>query len=120
MLLRASPGEKTCPYQEVSEDPRLGDKDASSYVGWYHTDVTIPAEYFRAAWRRPSEIDTPFRMDLTYLHQSRSKDFHDLAVGRAVSIRTAIMKGLTGDPSDSTRAPGPALAELKVWRAFSR
>ena len=43
--------------------------DYSKYEGWYHTDVTVPSEYFRADIERPAEQEVKM-LDFTYL-------FHD-------------------------------------------
>ena len=56
----------TCP----KKLPKLvADKDYTKYKGWYHTDITIPSEYFRPDVERPQDVQSKV-LDFTYL-------FHD-------------------------------------------
>jgi hypothetical protein len=52
-----------CPVQLPKP---IADKSHCEYRGYYHTDVTIPSDYFRADVKRPAEIE-PILLDFTYL-----------------------------------------------------
>jgi hypothetical protein len=58
----------------------LATKDYRNYKGWYHTDVTIPSDYFRPDVKRPDEIA---EMDLyfTYLFDRREISFRTMGSG---------------------------------------
>ena len=58
--------------------------DCSTYMGWYHTDVTIPGEYFLPQQAKPETIKNPFVLDFSYLHARREPDFKMLAQGVAM------------------------------------
>jgi hypothetical protein len=81
-LMRADPG-STCPYPLVAGDKRLAECNISTYAGWYHTDISIPSEYFVLSQSRP-EGTLPFALDLTYLHAGRGSDFRSMASGDVV------------------------------------
>lgn len=64
------------------------------YGGWYHTDVTIPSEYFNAAVERPPSVPQHF-LDFTYLfHRDIDNPEYD-TMGTGRRIRS---DGLNGDP----------------------
>jgi hypothetical protein len=46
--------------------PALSGKDHCSYSGWYHTDVTVPSDYFRDDVERPASVGLK-SLDFTYL-----------------------------------------------------
>ena len=54
-----------CPV-ELSDDLRK--RDFSQYLGHYHTDFTVPSEYFRPEVERPAELQ-PHVLDFTYLYK---------------------------------------------------
>jgi hypothetical protein len=54
-----------CP---LSLPKMLAEKDFAIYRGWYHTDVTVPSEYFRPDVERPADL-SPHLLDFTYLFQ---------------------------------------------------
>lgn len=90
-LLRAEP-HVACPFPEVRNDRLLQGLSVERYIGWYHTDVTLPSEYFQPDAGRPMANATPYELDLTYLHAGRGREFRHLAVG-VPSGRTAKAKG---------------------------
>jgi hypothetical protein len=55
----------TCPCP-IKLPPTLAGKNHCVYSGWYHTDYTVPAEYFRATVERPSDT-IKHNLDFTYL-----------------------------------------------------
>lgn len=79
-LLRREPGTNAIKVPEIQGDSRLSDCNTNSYAGWYHTDITVPCEYFRPDWQRPDDI-RPFLLDLSYLHRQRSADFRRISEG---------------------------------------
>lgn len=83
----------TCP---VALPASLADKEFRSYHGYYHTDHTLPSEYFRPDVGRPISC-RPWTLDLTYLFDSRvnNPDYVTMAAGRRIrgeSQRTARMQ----------------------------
>ena len=71
-----------CPYELKMP---LKDKNFCNYTGYYHTDYTIPSEYFREDVERPADIPKHY-LDFTYLFQ-RSIDnpaFETMGVGRRI------------------------------------
>jgi hypothetical protein len=63
----------------------LKDKNFCNYKGYYHTDHTLPSEYFVADVER-SERVTPHKLDFTYLfvNQPDNPDFTTIGTGRRV------------------------------------
>ena len=75
------PATVPCPMESVPS--QLRDKNYCQYGGLYHTDVTVPEEYFLPTNVRP-DIPVLTNLDLTYLHHDSAdnSDFH--RVGRGV------------------------------------
>jgi len=44
----------------------LNNKNYCTYQGYYHTDQTLPIEYFTPAVERPNSV-SPHTLDFTYL-----------------------------------------------------
>jgi hypothetical protein len=98
MLLRAEPG-SPCKIDEIGRDPRIREANVDTYIGWYHTDVTVPSVYFRPDRMRPVDVKVPFGLDFTYLHSGRGKDFREIAQGIATDrVPRRIGKRLTRGP----------------------
>jgi hypothetical protein len=94
-LLRGGPDVK-CPFPLVANDGVLKEMDWATYLGWYHTDVTLPSEYFLPQQERPSRITCPFALDFSYLHDRRGPDYKKLAEGilvRTIQLKRAGRKG---------------------------
>jgi hypothetical protein len=72
----------TCP---VAISANLQMKDYRQYVGHYHTDFTIPSEYFQQAVARPANVPTHL-LDFTYLYKKDIENpAHDtMGTGRAI------------------------------------
>jgi hypothetical protein len=80
-----------CP---VSLPKSLADKDHRCYLGHYHTDITIPSEYFLPDVTRPAWIKT-HTLDFSYLFD-RSADnpaFTTMGTGRRVRDDGPVSKG---------------------------
>lgn len=71
-----------CPL-ELPEN--LADRDFATYRGWYHTDVTIPSEYFRPDLERPADSSARL-LDFTYLFQDGVENpaFTTMGEGRRI------------------------------------
>jgi hypothetical protein len=71
-----------CP---IALPASLASKDYCSYFGRYHTDWTLPSEYFRDDVRRPPGLPTHI-LDFTYLFDSQldNPDFINVGEGRQI------------------------------------
>jgi hypothetical protein len=65
----------------IRSDPQLSPMDHSAYIGWYHTDVSVPTEYFRGDWGRPASVAGPLLLDFSYLFARRGRDYREMAEG---------------------------------------
>ena len=76
-----------CP---VTLPAAFADKDHCRYQGWYHTDYTLPSEYFIPAVERPAAIRT-HELDFTYLFDQSldNPDFDRMGRGRLIRDREA-------------------------------
>ena len=72
-----------CPFELSSF---LKDFDYCEYRGYYHTDITVPSEYFRPDIKRPTDI-TPRRLDFTYLFDADVKNPSHVMMGTGRRIR---------------------------------
>ena len=70
-----------CPFADAVP-PKLHLMDYKSYDGWYHTDVTVPSDYFRPDVERPASV-TPKNLDFTYLFDDsiENADFETTGLG---------------------------------------
>ncbi len=68
-----------CP---VKLPPQLADKNFCEYEGYYHTDITVPSEYFTADVERPTG-QSVHRLDFTYLFDNSrdNSDYRSMATG---------------------------------------
>lgn len=81
-----SPGAERTQLRCPIELPKfLADSDYCNYKGFYHTDYTIPSEYFLPAIFR-NEGGVPFNLDFTYLFDASldNPDFDRMGAGRAI------------------------------------
>lgn len=76
----------------------LQDRDFRNYRGYYHTDVTVPSEYFLPDIVRPSGI-VPKSLDFTYLFDTSIGNFDFVTTGEGRRIRSLDERG-TEVPSD--------------------
>jgi len=82
----ANPSElpiQTCPYSLPRD---LADRNFCEYSGHYHTDYTIPSEYFDPAIERPSEVRA-HRLDFTYLFHNHVSNPAFITMGEGQPIR---------------------------------
>lgn len=84
-LLDSSPGLSPCP---VTLPKMLQGKNHCTYWGWYHTDVTLPAEYFLPNEERPTAI-AGHELDFTYLFLKDvdNPDHETMGEGRRIRAR---------------------------------
>jgi hypothetical protein len=82
LALRDKEHRPSCPTRLRSG---LEDKDYCTYKGYYHTDITLPSEYFRPDLERPSVIQ-PHELDFTYLfdHEIENPDHTTMGTGRQI------------------------------------
>lgn len=75
----------SCPPCPVELPRKLQDKSHCSYEGYYHTDFTLPSEYFNDDVER-SEDQEVYDLDFTYLHDDRltNPDHRTIALGRRI------------------------------------
>lgn len=79
-----SPSDQKCP---VEVPKYLSGFDCSRYEGFYHTDYTIPSEYFRSDVLRPDDAQ-PYDLDFTYLFREDldNPDFDRMGKGRRIRL----------------------------------
>lgn len=102
-----------CPF---SPPKILEGFDYTSYRGWYHTDITLPTDYFRADVTRPEDVSRQ-ELDFTYLFHDavENPDHITTGLGRRVrgahhpNIRFRMEKMI---PHLATIATDPRLADL--------
>ncbi|HKQ37990.1 MAG TPA: hypothetical protein VJ063_07925, partial [Verrucomicrobiae bacterium] len=63
--------------------PKLKNMDYKAYLGWYHTDHTIPSDYFRPDVKRPEDVKVKEDLDFTYLFDDsiENPDFETTGLG---------------------------------------
>jgi hypothetical protein len=72
-----------CPIELPSS---LSDKEYCSYVGYYHTDYTLPSEYFIPDVSRPGSVES-FLLDFTYLFHKHVDNPDHWTMGKGTRIR---------------------------------
>jgi len=76
--------------------PLVG-KNHCEYKGWYHTDESLPAEYFGPAVLRPTQQEAK-GLDLSYLFHSGTENFDHPSMGPGRQIRTHATEGVGTRP----------------------
>jgi hypothetical protein len=74
-----------CPVNEMPQS--LKGKNYCEYKGYYHTDYTLPSEYFTPYVSRPDTIE-PFALDFTYLFHKDVNNPDYWTMGEGQRIRT--------------------------------
>src|SRR6185369_8583453 len=72
-----------CP---IKLPPSMASKDYCQYAGYYHTDQTIPAEYFRPDVERPA-TQPAVGLDLTYLFHDTIENEDHVTMGKGRRLR---------------------------------
>lgn len=73
----------SCP---VKLPTKIANKDHCTYNGWYHTDHTLPSEYFRSDVERPALVPR-HDLDFTYLFENDVDNPAFESMGRGQRIR---------------------------------
>lgn len=83
--LPADLNELPIPQCPVKLSPVVVDKNSCEYLGYYHTDYTIPSEYFLPDVERPPGLK-PYSLDLTYLFNKNvdNPDFRLMGEGQQI------------------------------------
>ena len=83
--LASDRSEMPVPECPVKLSKLVSDKNYCEYIGWYHTDYTLPSEYFLPDVRRPAEL-IAHSLDFTYLfHQNiDNPDFRLMGEGHQI------------------------------------
>jgi hypothetical protein len=83
--LASDRSEMPVPECPVKLSKLVSDKNYCEYRGWYHTDYTLPSEYFLPAVDRPAELKA-HSLDFTYLfHQNvDNPDFRLMGEGHQI------------------------------------
>lgn len=88
-LVDATEGEAPCPIELSSP---LAGKNCHLYRGYYHTDFTLPSEYFRSDVERPPDL--PVRdLDFTYLFRKELANPAHRRMGEGRQIRATLSQG---------------------------
>ena len=76
------------PVQEcpVKLSKQLADKNFCEYEGYYHTDITIPSEYFTSDIERPTS-QSVHRLDFTYLFDNSLDNPDNRSMATGIQIR---------------------------------
>ena len=83
-LINAEANQKqTCP---IALPKQLIGSDCSHYKGYYHTDITLPSEYFKPGIERPADCKT-HSLDFTYLYDNDLKNPDHITMGTGRRIR---------------------------------
>lgn len=79
------------PVQEcpIKLPAALHDKNHCHYRGYYHTDHTLPSEYFRDCVERPSDVRPFDELDFTYLFHRHTDNPAYLTMGSGAPIRAS-------------------------------
>jgi len=66
------------------------------YLGQYHTDVTIPTEYFDPSVVKPLHLKE-LSLDFTYLHDKSEADYGLMGIGEEISAEVLAALGLDAE-----------------------
>lgn len=106
------PNSLSVPQCPVKLSPLVADKNYCEYQGRYHTDYTLPSEYFLPDIERPDHVGV-HTLDLTYLFH-KTLDNPDLrAMGEGHQIREHRVAG-----GDGVREEGAAASRLKFLKGM--
>lgn len=72
-----------CPFRLF---PDVVDRNFREYMGWYHTDVTVPSEYFVANVERPANLGEHI-LDFSYLFDRSIENPDHITMGEGRRIR---------------------------------
>ena len=105
-----------CPVQPLPKD--LSGKNHCQYAGYYHTDVTLPSEYFTPDVERPAS--TPqLELDFTYLFDASISNLDYFTMGAGIPIRDIDSSGdspLSGRRLKAMKSAGHTMSAADVER----
>ena len=70
-----------CPLGVIDQNPHLRNYDFSKYVGLYHTDHSIPSDYFLSLDERPPADLIPFVLDFSYIYEKGTEAYKRMSLG---------------------------------------
>jgi hypothetical protein len=85
----ANPDKLKCP---IDLPKNLEGKNFCEYHGYYHTDITLPSEYFLPAVERPRNI-SGHMLDFTYLFNDDVENPAFSEMGRGIRVRRLLRSG---------------------------
>ena len=97
---------KPIPSCPIKLPPKLSDKSHCTYSGWYHTDQTLPYNYFRSDVERPADVGRHEDLDFTYLFWNSVDNPAFEAMGGGRRIRAE------GDEEQPALAPEQKLSRM--------
>ena len=97
------PGPESVSRCPIELPRHLADKNQCEYAGYYHTDVTLPSEYFKPAVERPEDQHVQ-RLDLTYLNESAGDPIDRSRIAAGRRIRGPVRAGPPARQSKLRRA----------------
>ena len=100
--------ERNLPRCPVELPHSLSGKNYCAYVGYYHTDYTLPSEYFISDERRPESVE-PFMLDFTYLFHKHVNNPDCWTMGEGQRIRA-------GDEDEIQEYPDNEMDDYKQLR----
>jgi hypothetical protein len=100
--------ERELPQCPVELPHSLLGKNYCEYVGYYHTDYTLPSEYFISNVRRPESVE-PYILDFTYLFHKHVDNPAYWTMGEGQRIRA-------GDAGEIAEESDNELDEYKQLR----
>jgi hypothetical protein len=78
--------DETLPACPIELTGSLVAKDYCEYQGLYHTDITLPHEYFLPDVERPENLKT-HKLDFTYLFHDSHENPDHVPMGKGLQIR---------------------------------
>ncbi len=98
--------EMAVPECPVKLPGQWADKNFCEYKGYYHTDFTLPSEYFLTSIERPPEIKS-YLLDFTYLFNEGLENPDFVLMGKGQQVRAIA--------EEDDESPSTKLGENQVW-----
>lgn len=113
-------GHPRCPVEPLPKD--LAGKNHCEYAGWYHTDETIPNEYFTPEVERPGSA-VQRKLDFSYMFDDSLSNLDFFTMGVGVPIRDVdgtIASPLQEKSFKAAKSTGRDLSAAEVERLIAR
>ena len=101
--LQAAPPGADLPRCPIELTGNLAGRNHCTYLGRYHTDVTIPSEYFLPNVARPAGLQDHL-LDFTYLFHDHIENPDYVIVGEGLQVRSEGRRAPIAGEDDSKRA----------------